>query len=144
MPVESVKISDGAFRIEQGQGMVRSYLFVGSGKALLVDTGIEKESGLRAEAEKLAQGVPVILVTTHADGDHTAGDAEFADAHYMHPAELAHYLSRRGDKTPVTHIKPLWEGDIIDLGGRKFEVLLIPGHTPGSIALLDRANKILV
>ena len=28
---------------------------------------------------------------------------------------------------------PLWEGDVIDLGYWKFEVILTPGHTPGSI-----------
>ena len=38
-------------------------------------------------------------------------------------------------------MEPLWEGQIIDLGGVKLEVVLIPGHTPGSIALLDRANR---
>ncbi|MDR2487338.1 MAG: MBL fold metallo-hydrolase, partial [Clostridiales Family XIII bacterium] len=36
------------------------------------------------------------------------------------------------------------DGDVIDLGGRCFEVVLIPGHTPGSIALLDREARILV
>ncbi len=33
---------------------------------------------------------------------------------------------------------------MIDLGAMKFEALLIPGHTPGSIALLDRENRLLI
>ena len=35
------------------------------------------------------------------------------------------------------------DGDIIDLGGRRLEVIHIPGHSPGSIALLDRDNRVL-
>ncbi|MGB8453867.1 MAG: MBL fold metallo-hydrolase [Anaerocolumna sp.] len=41
-------------------------------------------------------------------------------------------------------MKPIWEGDIIDLGNYCFEVLLIPGHTPGSIALLEREKRFLI
>jgi glyoxylase-like metal-dependent hydrolase (beta-lactamase superfamily II) len=40
-------------------------------------------------------------------------------------------------------VKPLWEGDRIDLGGRSFKVILLPGHTPGSITLLDAENRAL-
>lgn len=36
--------------------------------------------------------------------------------------------------------RPLWEGTVIDLGFWKFEVILTPGHTPGSIMLLDRGK----
>jgi glyoxylase-like metal-dependent hydrolase (beta-lactamase superfamily II) len=33
----------------------------------------------------------------------------------------------------------LADGDVFDLGDRKIEVLLMPGHTPGSIVLIDRS-----
>jgi glyoxylase-like metal-dependent hydrolase (beta-lactamase superfamily II) len=35
--------------------------------------------------------------------------------------------------------KYIWmrEGDVFDLGDRKIEVVLTPGHTPGSVVLLD-------
>ncbi len=36
------------------------------------------------------------------------------------------------------------EGDVIDLGTRRFEVLHLPGHSPGSIALWDAAAGTLV
>ncbi len=39
---------------------------------------------------------------------------------------------------------PLWEANHIDLGPWHFEVLLIPGHTPGSIALLERDHGLLI
>jgi glyoxylase-like metal-dependent hydrolase (beta-lactamase superfamily II) len=41
----------------------------------------------------------------------------------------------------VTHIVD--EGDIIDLGDRSFEVLHLPGHSPGSIGLWEARTQIL-
>lgn len=41
---------------------------------------------------------------------------------------------------------PTWlvrEGDVIDLGDRAFEVLHVPGHSPGSIALWERSTGTL-
>ena len=37
----------------------------------------------------------------------------------------------------------LEEGNVVDLGDRRFEVLHVPGHTPGSIALWDEAARLL-
>ncbi|MBA3738193.1 MAG: MBL fold metallo-hydrolase, partial [Actinobacteria bacterium] len=37
----------------------------------------------------------------------------------------------------------LVEGDVVDLGDRTFEVLHVPGHTAGSIALWDPAGGLL-
>jgi len=39
--------------------------------------------------------------------------------------------------------RALNEGDVIDLGDRALEVLHLPGHSPGSIALFDRARDTL-
>jgi glyoxylase-like metal-dependent hydrolase (beta-lactamase superfamily II) len=36
------------------------------------------------------------------------------------------------------------EGDVIDLGTRRFEVLHVPGHSPGSIALWEEASGTLI
>ncbi len=38
---------------------------------------------------------------------------------------------------------PVEDGDIIELGNRTLEVITIPGHTPGSIAVLDIENRVL-
>jgi glyoxylase-like metal-dependent hydrolase (beta-lactamase superfamily II) len=34
-------------------------------------------------------------------------------------------------------------GDIIDLGNRKIEILHVPGHTPDALALLDKEQRLL-
>lgn len=44
---------------------------------------------------------------------------------------------------PVTPTRALVEGDVVDLGDRSLEVLHLPGHSPGSIALLDRETATL-
>ena len=38
---------------------------------------------------------------------------------------------------PMNNRKPLADGQKLDLGGRTIEVISTPGHTPGSICLLD-------
>lgn len=42
---------------------------------------------------------------------------------------------------PATRI--LWDGDIVDLGDRRFQVIHTPGHSPGGIALWEGATGIL-
>ena len=37
----------------------------------------------------------------------------------------------------------LQEGDVVDLGDRAFEVLHLPGHSPGSIGLYERSTQTL-
>jgi glyoxylase-like metal-dependent hydrolase (beta-lactamase superfamily II) len=49
-----------------------------------------------------------------------------------------------GWRTPTTEpTRLLTDGDIVDLGDRAFEVLHVPGHTVGSIALWDPAAGLL-
>ena len=65
-------------------------------------------------------------------------DAEFSALPYP-DFKAADYRQRGCEATVVLH-----DGDVIDLGDRKLEVLHIPGRTPGSIALFDRDNGYLL
>ena len=117
---------------------VRIFLFQGSEKSLVIDAGHEDED-LKAFVETITDK-PLMLVNTHTDPDHIGGNSSFEEA-WMHPSEFSNYaLSAAAGANAL----PLWEGDVIDIGGREFEIILIPGHTPGSIALLDRENRILI
>jgi glyoxylase-like metal-dependent hydrolase (beta-lactamase superfamily II) len=137
MPLEAVRIDETTYRIEDNG--VRAFLFIGSEKALLVDTGFGAAGSLKAVVESLTES-PVMLVNTHADPDHIGNNKEF-DVAYMHPAEMSNYYLN-ADRS--ARVSPLWDGDIIRLGDRSLEVVLIPGHTPGSIALLERESRLLV
>ena len=134
---EAVRIDENTYRIEDNG--VRALLFIGAKRALLVDACHGASGSLKSVVLSLTDK-PVMLVITHADGDHTGFAHEF-DRVYMHPSEMARFASGEKSKAPAA---PLWENEVIDIGGRSFEVLLIPGHTPGSIALLDREGRIIV
>lgn len=133
---EILSITRGTWRMEDAG--VRSFLFAGSEIALLIDSG-KTISNMKDIAQRLTSK-PLMLVNTHADFDHIASNPQF-EAAYMHPAEYPHYFkvqNRRGS------VRPLWDGVQIDIGGRSFEVIATPGHTPGSISLLDRQDRILI
>lgn len=132
-----IRVEEGVYRIETE--MVRSWLFLGKEKAMLVDTTATKGDLLGTVSS--VTDLPVILVNTHADGDHIACNDQFETA-FMHPDEFELY--RRSSEEGYAEPKPLADGEKIDLVGREFEVVHIPGHTPGSIALLDRRNRILI
>ena len=133
-PLEAVKIDEATYRIEDNG--VRCILYIGTETALLFDTGFGANGSVRAVVESLTN-LPVMLINSHGDPDHIGNNAEF-DAAYMHPSEMAYYATHA---KPGAQVRPLWEGDVVDIGGRSLEVVLIPGHTPGSIALLDRENR---
>jgi glyoxylase-like metal-dependent hydrolase (beta-lactamase superfamily II) len=38
----------------------------------------------------------------------------------------------------------LEEGEVLELAGRRLEVLLVPGHTPGHVVFFDRAARMLI
>lgn len=42
---------------------------------------------------------------------------------------------------PATRL--FWDGDVVDLGDRTFEVIHTPGHSPGGIALWEAATGVL-
>jgi len=129
------KLQDNFWSIDQ-QG-VRAFLFVGADNAVLIDTCYGGD--IKAVCESLTDK-PITLITTHSDPDHIGGDGQF-ERHYLHEAEFPRYAAKTQKEVPAL---PLAEGDTIVVGDYTLEVILIPGHTPGSIALLDRKHKILL
>ena len=117
---------------------VRIFLAAGSDRALVIDTG---RSGIdvRAAVESVI-GLPYELLLTHSDPDHIAGNSAFS-SFLMHPSEASvYYKLRKGTGEFI----PVYGGDVIDLGNRKLEIVHLPGHTPGSITVLDRTNGCLI
>ena len=122
---------------ELDQG-VRIFLLAGTERALVIDTGmtgIELDGAISAHT-----ALPRRLLNTHADRDHIGGNAQFPEF-YMHPSEAAFY---RHAQNGGGRMIPVFEGDVIDLGGRALEIVHLPGHTPGSIAVLDREARCLI
>ena len=132
---EVIKINESTWRIEDG--MVRFYLLCGSEKAALIDTEMNCP-----DARQIAEGLtnlPLILINTHADPDHISGNSAF-DEFYMSPSEEGNLRAHNAQGKIV----PIHEGDVIDLGGRELLIVDIPGHTPGSIGIIDKNNRVFI
>lgn len=119
-------------------GAVRCFMFMGQERVLLVDTGFP-DRGLIEKIREMTD-LPIEVIYSHCDGDHI-GDIEHFDKPFVHPAEMDYLRSKNlGDVT----LRPLWEGQIITVGTYAMEVVLIPGHTPGSIGLLERNERFML
>lgn len=132
---EVIQMNENTWRIEDG--MVRMFLLAGTKEALLVDSGMNT-----LNAKEIAESItnlPIRLINTHADRDHVAGNGGFA-SFYMSPMEEELYRNNGG----TGELVPVKQGDIIDLGDRVLEIIDLPGHTPGSIAILDVKNRVLI
>ena len=133
--VRVIQADADTWRIEDGG--VRFFLLAGTENALMIDSGMNVRN-----AREIAQGLtslPVSLLNTHADRDHTACNEQFGSFR-MHPAdEPAYRASGRGGR-----LIPVADGDEIDLGSRKLRIIHLPGHTPGSIAVLDVSRRVLI
>lgn len=162
------KITDRIYIITEGYSMIHRMtlgLIVGDEKILLIDSGMAMTNDLRQYIEMLAgTQKPIICVCTHLHPDHVSGAVLFEHAycsHYDYPAGVAFAFSkaeRLGDLEELSlhnsevmeycrkhmtypterDFEDIRDGDRFDLGGVVIEAIALPGHTPGSMAFLDR------
>jgi glyoxylase-like metal-dependent hydrolase (beta-lactamase superfamily II) len=133
---------DDLYQIAFGGDMVCMYVLVGRDKALVVDTHtlLEYDGVKIVDRVTAITGKPLIVVNTHSHGDHTAANAQFGEVHASTKAveEIKAGAVRRGQEIAYS-LKPVANGHLFDLGDRQVEVIDIPAHSAGSIALFDRA-----
>ncbi len=101
-----------------------------SGEQLLIDAADDAGRIL----ELVGAGGLATIVTTHGHYDHWQALREVAER--TGARTLAHPLDA-GD-LPVAPTELLEEGDTVRVGECELEVIHLPGHTPGGIALLYR------
>lgn len=132
------RLGSGFWRIQAIKGTASTaYLVEGTREALLIDACSGQE-GLADVVRQLAGSKPVTVALTHGHFDHSGGVKYFPKVH-LHPADAD--LLPAG--SPVER-PSLGEGTVFDLGDKKLEVVGIPGHTPGSVAFLDRAGRYIM
>ena len=163
------KVNTGTFALLEPRHYeeVLSYLILGAERAVLLDTGMGI-GNVRTEVERLTD-LPVVVINSHSHYDHVGDNHRFAEVWAFDDdaevariergrarAECAHYLD------PGTHlnlppgfdpaayeIRPspvtrrLHHREIIELGQRTLTVHHTPGHSPGSICLLDSRDGLL-
>ncbi len=134
---------------------------------LLIDSGLGSVS--LSGALPWLHDTALIAVASHTHFDHIGNHHEFAQR-ACHSAEAAILAAPDPERTLATRfatlemferlppggfdpaayrVRPapatrlLEHGDVVDLGDRHFEVLHVPGHSPGSIALWEAASGVL-
>ena len=165
---EVYKVAAGVFAIyepHQAEETI-SYLIVGTKQAVLFDTGMGI-SDIHKVTTKLTSR-PIVVLNSHTHDDHVGGNWQFPfifgmdtdftrkNAKGSREDAQAEIASDQicGDLpkgfNPKTYATKPWrishfihDGFTVNLGGRKLEVLGTPGHTPDSIALLDRRRHLL-
>jgi hydroxyacylglutathione hydrolase len=136
-PAENYRVDPlgkGLWRIQAIAGTLSTaYLVEGTNQAVLVDACTGQE-GLKEAVEKLVGTKRVVVALTHGHGDHSGGVKYFSEV-LVHPDDAGMI------KAATATRRDLKDGDVIDLGGTKLEVITIPGHTPGSVVFYNRAAK---
>jgi glyoxylase-like metal-dependent hydrolase (beta-lactamase superfamily II) len=159
------KIADKTWCITDN-GIVNMYLLEGNKKALLIDVGYGVAN--LKDLLKTITKLPVTVVLTHGHRDHSGAAFQFSKI-YANVADFESVKSnnlfeqrKKNSKSilkdhklkdceivkdsltqKLPKLKPLKDGNIIDLGGRRLKVIEVPGHTPGSVVFLDVSNKML-
>lgn len=123
------------------------YLFIGSTRALLVDTGAEAPDQsfplyetVRKILTRNGKMLPLVIVHSHGHGDHNAGDYQFKnkpDVELIPPSKKAvvEFFQLKHWPEDEAHF---------DLGQREITVIPIPGHDELSIAIYDAHTRWLL
>jgi len=131
------------------------YLFFGEDKVFMQDTGAAPAANsgiafpMRETVQKIVddwskkRGKPrmqLVVTHSHAHGDHTGGDAQFAEQ-----PNTTLVGKKVEDVQGFFGIKD-WPNQqvTLDLGGRILDIIPIPGHEATSIAVYDRKTRILL
>lgn len=156
----------GGVRAITGPGTELCYLVEGSETALLIDT-LSGVGNLKSFCETLTE-LPITVVNTHGHVDHCGGNMDFGTC-YINPLDIEGMYKhmavsiRKGhvemmqamSPEPITfsdddmakpgplYTIPVYDGDVFDLGDRQIQVIAVPGHSLGTIVLLDETSRIV-
>lgn len=143
-----------------------SYLVIGTKRAALIDTGLGV-GNIEKIVSELAD-LPITVITTHVHWDHIGAHKYFQKVYVYEeeknwlngkfsiplsavkanllkipcdfPADFdpEQYTIFQGKPSMLLH-----DGDIVDLGSRKLQVIHTPGRSPGHICLYEKSTGYL-
>ena len=163
------KLENNIYRIYEPKDIYTTVI-LGNEKALVIDNG-HGFGNVRKVIESITD-LPLMVVNTHGHLDHAGGNYLF-DEVYINFEDIPTYYKYEEEKdlmlisydklfkekgiqmfpddfdresfmkTTTKKFLPLENHQIIDLGGRKLEVIKVPGHTVGHVTFLDYETGIL-
>ena len=140
------KITDDAFMIKyptRPNWFVTILVFLGKNNIGLVDSGFENapKEYVFPLIKELGRSLDEInyVVYTHRDRDHTQGIKAIRE--HTKASIAAHELEVEAIQDVDIELK---DGDTLELGERRFNILHLPGHRPGAIGLYDLESLLLI
>lgn len=125
---------------------------------IIIDPGMhhyKEEEALSAYIQ--SEGfTPISLINTHGHIDHVLGNKYVADTYNLIPqfhekelplvVQVQNYAPQMGIRYEPSPIPEtfLSEGDKIQIGDDKLELILAPGHSPGHLCLYSEKYKFLI
>lgn len=140
---------------------ISQQLIVGTTRAVLIDTGLGIDDGLKKVIRKITDKQIVVLLT-NGDADHIGGASAFKGV-FMHPTdaelmkqnattetrlntvatvsdhnkELVDYMKTNMLAADSFEYMQIHDGDALELGGAVLRAVGLPGHSKGSLAYVD-------
>lgn len=130
-----------------------------SGQCVIIDPGCFDPSEKRELADYISSNnlKPVKLLNTHAHIDHVLGNRFVAEKWglglELHREDLvtlhslpnyAHIFGVGTIEESPNPARFLEEGDKIQFGSTVFDVVFVPGHCPGHVAFINRAEEYVI
>lgn len=146
--------------LQRGWINSNTVIITGGAGPVVVDTG--HPSSAAETVRLIGQIVDLtairLIVNTHCHWDHIGGNGvlrEVSGAQTAVSAATAHILTQHdrrlmwldyfaADCEPVTVDITWQDGDVVELGAYRFEVITTPGHAPDSIALYQPETRLLI
>ena len=128
-------------------------------EAAIIDPGMSRKEEFEAMERFIERESLKVthLINTHLHIDHAIAD-NWVKEKYGVPVEAhqadaplgermkqqAQMFGLRTSDVAVEIERPLKEGDVVHVGRGELEVLHVPGHSPGSICLYDKADDFVI
>jgi len=134
----------------EGYGISSNVYLIEGSRPAVIDAGIMEDAERTIRRIKATGISPEIMVLTHRHVDHVGGAKRLSEAFGITEiyagTKDADAIRNADDTTGArdfgldmesVDVIPISEGDYIDMGSERLSVMETPGHTIGSISLLD-------